>query len=87
MKTLFDIAPCLKIGLMIAENGYEDLQSCLQEEVEEASNKILELSKEIKTLEKQLLKEEKRAEKAIEKPVEKKSETKKEKSTKEEEKN
>ena len=59
MKTLFDASPCLKIGLMVVENGYEDLQEYLQEEVERASNRILELSKEIKSLEKQLLKEEK----------------------------
>ena len=67
MKTLFDASPCLKIGLMVVENGYEDLQEYLQEEVEQASNRILELSKEIKSLERQLLKEEKKAEKVEEK--------------------
>ena len=74
MKTLFEISPCLKIGLMLTEDGYKNLQEHLQGEIEEASNRIVELSKEIKNLEKQLLKEEKKSEKQ----EEKKTETKKE---------
>lgn len=62
MKTLFEISPCLKIGLMLTEDGYKNLQESLQGEIEEASNRIAELSKEIKDMEKQLLKEEKKSE-------------------------
>ena len=74
MKTLFEISPCLKIGLMLTEDGYKNLQEFLQREIEDASNRIMELSKEIKNLEKQLLKEEKKSEKLEEKKPESKKE-------------